>query len=89
MAAHVQAVRPMSVLQEQANMLRALGSAFHTVAEERMPREGKVTDVIFPDECAARTLGSMAQGFERAAEQLEEQHAQLERLIQGASPQGR
>lgn len=76
----------MSVLKQQANMLRALGRAFHGVAEERMERENKVApDVVFPSECAALTLGSMAQGFERAAAELEEQHDQLERMMRNDS----
>lgn len=70
----------MSIDQANIRMLRALGHAFHSVAEERMPRGDKVhPDVVFPDECAARTLGSMAQGFERAADELQaKQDRQIE-----------
>lgn len=67
----------MSALIAHTKMLRALGSALHSVAEEKMPREGKVApDVVFPDEAAAVVLGGLAQACERAASQLEEQMKQ-------------
>lgn len=74
----------MSVLKQQAKMLRALGLAFHGIAEERMPRKGKVApEAVFPRAVVALSLGSLAQGFERAAAILEEEHEQRERMLSG------
>jgi hypothetical protein len=55
-------------------MLEALSRAFHRAAEERMPHF-----TPFADERAARVLGSCAQAFQWAAEDLHEQQRQLER----------
>lgn len=66
----------MSALAPFVRAFRALGSALHGVAEERMPRQGKVAPATpFPDEPTALLLGSLAQSFDRAANNLEQQIA--------------
>jgi hypothetical protein len=66
----------MSQLFPFVRAFEALGRAFHSVAEDRMEREGKVPPAKFPDKTAAYVLGSMAQGFEAAAIDLRQQIAQ-------------
>lgn len=64
----------MSALLAHVKMLRALGAQLHRVAEERMPRAGKIApETKFPDKSAARILGSFAQACERAADDLDDE----------------
>lgn len=66
----------MSQLFPFVRAFETLGRAFHTVAEDRMDRPGKVPKAKFPDKTAAYVLGSMAQAFEAAAVELRQQIAE-------------
>jgi hypothetical protein len=75
----------MSMTTPHQLVLRALSRAFHRAAEERMERSGSA----FPDEGAARVLGSMAQAFEWAADELHAHDQQTMAALDHAKAKGR